>query len=72
MMCTNLLGLLFRQVWKEIVWMFKLVLAYADGMLMTLSTDESVKILKHMCKAAGSKISLRAAICLMGLTNRNR
>lgn len=55
----------------------KLVLAYADDMLMILSTDESVKIkilwiLKHMFKAAGSKISLRPAICLIGLTNMNR
>ena len=29
-------------------------------------------ILKHMFKAAGSKISLRPAICLTGLTNTNR
>lgn len=48
--------------------MFKLVLAYADDMLMILSTDESVKsipwILKHMFKAAGSKISFKTSYLL--------
>lgn len=57
--------------------MFKLVLAYADVMLMSVSTDGAIKTISSMLEAyvlkqLALKKCLRADLCLVGLTNRSR